>query len=301
MNILRRKDKQGGLALDATREECIDEEKGITKNLVQRVIIVTSPFLLSTSIIFVFVFCCFYSSLALSPQERALRDALSSQKEMIMSKYPNCKIHYSEMPSMGDGICNNNSEQNSFDCNFDDGDCIKFNEEYPACNAVDVESLGNGHCNSKNNVPECDFDGGDCCPVADSPFLGDGYCDGLIFNTEVCGFDAGDCSFLNSKFPNCDVAKDYTLLELYIKNREIEASPIIRKSLGDGVCENFELYNVPECGFEGGDCVECMHKFKDHFLNNVDGLFDSFGDSECNQVSPLNIDICGYDGGDCSL
>jgi hypothetical protein len=35
------------------------------------------------------------------------------------------------------------------------------------------------------NSIECGFDGLDCCPVLGDERLGDGICDGLIFNTDV--------------------------------------------------------------------------------------------------------------------
>mmetsp|Transcript_3795 Transcript_3795/g.4652 ORF Transcript_3795/g.4652 Transcript_3795/m.4652 type:complete len:275 (+) Transcript_3795:119-943(+) len=267
INIFRRKHKDTQRVQDLEvqqGEEGVNTEEKMSMNLIQRAIALVpcSPSFAMTVVpmLLVFIIFCSYSLLVLSPQKRFLKTA---------QVQPSHK------------------------------EVIIFNNQYPECRATDMTSLGDGKCNPENNVPECNFDGGDCCPVAGSPFLGDGYCDGLVFNTEVCGFDAGDCLHLNKKYPNCDVTKDFTLLELYIKNQEIEASPIIRKSIGDGVCENFKLYNVPECGFEDGDCEDCMHKFKGHF-DKTDGLFDTFGDAECHQVSPLNIDICGYDGGDCA-
>ncbi len=116
-------------------------------------------------------------------------------------------------------------------------------------------SVGNGHCDPEYNVPECAFDGGDCCPVADSVHLGDGHCDGLVFNTEICGFDDGDCIEFNEEYPDCFALGDYTLNELYNEYKRIDREYENRDYpvLGNGICENFGMFNVPECGYEGGE------------------------------------------------
>jgi len=216
-------------------------------------------------------------------------------------KYPHCDIPKSKIPSMGDGICNG-GDQNSVGCYFDDGDCITFNIAYPGCKVTDTVSVGNGFCDLEYNVPECAFDGGDCCPVETSPHKGDGSCDGLIFNTEICDFDGGDCLEFNAEYPECRVVTqdDYTLNELYNEFKRFEDEYRTRNIpvLGDGICQNFGYYNVPECGYEGGDCKECMDEFSMLIITDEE-LEVTFGDGECNGKSPLNTEACGYDGGDC--
>ena len=47
------------------------------------------------------------------------------------------------------------------------------------------------------NSELCGFDGGDCYEcnqvVADTNLIGDGICDGGEYNSEQCYFDGGDC------------------------------------------------------------------------------------------------------------
>ena len=63
--------------------------------------------------------------------------------------------------------------------------------------------------------------------------IGDGTCNGGVYNTEECGFDGGDCLDFNNRYPNCTVDVPYFI--------------------GDGTC-NGGMYNTEECGFDGGDC-----------------------------------------------
>ena len=89
------------------------------------------------------------------------------------------------------------------DCNSG-GDCASFNATYPGCK-VDVPS-----------------------------YIGDGDCNGKVYNTENCGCDGGDCDEFNEKYPNCKVDKPYWI--------------------GDDECDDGD-YNTEECGFDGGDCL----------------------------------------------
>ena len=60
---------------------------------------------------------------------------------------------------------------------------------------------------------QCGLDHGDCddCKVDDRSRIGDGVCDGGIFNTEECGWDGRDCldeakqELLANLYPNCAV------------------------------------------------------------------------------------------------
>jgi len=78
------------------------------------------------------------------------------------------------------------------------------------------------------------------CQVPDPEFLGDGMCDGGEYNTEVCEYDKGDCDEFNAMYPNCNVP-----------------DPVM---VGDGFCDDQHntgtpVYNVAECGHDGGDCA----------------------------------------------
>ena len=137
-----------------------------------------------------------------------------------------------------------------------------------------------------------DLIGGDCYPVADSDQLGDGVCDGFIFNTQICGFDGGDCLDFNIQHPKCCGTENYTILELF---NEYHRHPYF--GLGDGKCDGISMYSGPECGYDGGDCELCYTIFEKQFEKESFG--DTFGDGKCDGSSALNIDICGFDGGDC--
>ena len=94
----------------------------------------------------------------------------------------------------------------------------------PDCEDVGGNSgwNGDGYCDANNNVAECEFDAGDCCESScvDGPeyscgefspfdcqapdtrcaeaggnldYVGDGWCDADVNNTEACAFDGGDC------------------------------------------------------------------------------------------------------------
>jgi hypothetical protein len=98
-------------------------------------------------------------------------------------------------------------------CNEDGGDCSAFLKEYPDCNVVQPEKIGNGICDGyPYDTPQCKNDGGDCgyqdpypdCDVPNKNKLGNNRCDGGDFNTESCGWDGGDCSVCNG------IVEDYT-------------------------------------------------------------------------------------------
>ena len=80
---------------------------------------------------------------------------------------------------MNDGYCDDNS--NTFECNYDRGDCCGSNVNTEYCNECvcfwDIGCAtptlkGNGVCNDESNNANCNFDGGDCC--------------GECINTDLC-------------------------------------------------------------------------------------------------------------------
>ena len=135
-------------------------------------------------------------------------------------------VHLSESPTtigsgcnatfnslLGDTLCDGGI-YNTPECNYDGGDCLDFNLQYPSCNVPKPFSIGDGFCDGgAYNTPECGFDGRDCteiegypnCTVPISSHLGDGYCLGGVYNTPECGYDLGDCSDFNEDLPKCQV------------------------------------------------------------------------------------------------
>lgn len=71
-------------------------------------------------------------------------------------------------------------------------------------------------------------------------------------NIKECGWEGEDCNAFNGKYPNCKV-QDLT-------------------RLGDGKCDS-DVYNVPECGFDHGDCV------KENLVNKLIVTEESENDS----------------------
>lgn len=82
-----------------------------------------------------------------------------------------------------------------------------------------------------------------------------------------------DGYFLKTTYPNCDVL-DPSLI-------------------GNKICE-FRSYNIEECGFDGGDCIDFNEKYP-----NCTVEYPSYiGDGIC-RGGEYNTEECGWDGGDC--
>jgi hypothetical protein len=121
--------------------------------------------------------------------------------------------------------------------------CAEVLELLPNCMASNLCLVGNGACTTDGNNAECNYDGlpglrgGDCCAST---------CVGGVCGATANPFDCLDPAaplppgFCNPninkrKYPACNVT-DFCWL-------------------GDGFCD-VDLTNIPECGFDGGDCCE---------------------------------------------
>ena len=111
---------------------------------------------------------------------------------------------------------------------------------YSDCKVHQPSFLGDGYCDSQSyNKPECNYDGGDCCKDT---------CDYELY--EFCGpLSAFGCvdpesnySGNNNAYPND--AFNYTYCSVAFPGY-----------IGDGLCDR-EMYNTPECNYDGGDCCE---------------------------------------------
>ena len=95
---------------------------------------------------------------------------------------------------INDGYCDPNTDSNgfptynSFACGWDGGDCCETTcvESVYACETFDcLDPLASDY-------------NGTGCAVPETSWLNDGYCDTLDesgYNTEVCGWDGGDCCY----------------------------------------------------------------------------------------------------------
>lgn len=168
-----------------------------------------------------------------------------------------------------DGTCD--QRLNNWECRYDGGDCYEFNRDYPNCKVDNPEFVGDEFCDGiLYNTTECGYDGGDCLPKPNFGCSGamNGYCENM-YNTMECDWDGGDCLEFNEKYPDCKVPEP--------------------SFVGDGLCDTIP-YLSEECGWDGGDCedfpVNC--KVSDTY---------AIGDGVCN--IEFNTTDCEYDGGDC--
>ena len=66
-------------------------------------------------------------------------------------------------------------------------------------------------------------------------------------------------------------------------------------NVGDGLCDNYGMYNTPACNYDGGDC-DNFNKVYPGCKANITRLM---GDGHCDNYGFFNTEACGYDGGDC--
>lgn len=90
---------------------------------------------------------------------------LQDEGHFAAQRYPQCKVS----KKLGDGMCN--KEFNKMECGFDDGDCDLYNS-FKNCTVDKPYYIGNGHCDGGMYDKEnCGFDGGDCRGDWDGPFI----------------------------------------------------------------------------------------------------------------------------------
>mmetsp|Transcript_5342 Transcript_5342/g.7944 ORF Transcript_5342/g.7944 Transcript_5342/m.7944 type:complete len:812 (+) Transcript_5342:55-2490(+) len=200
-------------------------------------------------------------------------------RRFFLMEHPNCLVMYWDSYNIGNGVCE--KDYNTQDCNYDGGDCIQFNNDFPNCTATHPFNIQDDVCDGGDyNTEECGFDGGDCikfnegfpnCDVVNPSWIGNGKCDDSgDYNTEKCGYDGGDC--YKPEYPDC---------------KGINPSYI-----GNGICDGGD-FNTEECGYDGGDCIQ----FKTDFPYCTVRYPHYIGDGDCYKA--YNTTECGFDGGDC--
>ena len=107
---------------------------------------------------------------------------------------------------MGDGYCND--ESNTFECNYDGGDCCgpcvntNFCKECLCLSNITNYNINCGNyftdscakcANFSCGWPDCTRVNSECVPtVLSNPLVGNGVCNDET-NTKECNFDGGDC------------------------------------------------------------------------------------------------------------
>lgn len=267
------------------------------------------------------------------------------------TEFPLCR---GDVSILTDGVCH--MQNNNAACNYDGGDCCKCTcldgpdfkcgerglgfycldpsaecvnatasptpspasgPSYPDCDGS-LTFIGDGDCDTGNNNAQCGYDGGDCCECTCTP--------GESFFCE--NFDCVD--------PDAPCLSDGTTTEDVATESPTPSptKPIVpgypdctsnAESVGDGYCDSAS--NIPECGYDAGDCCPCTCVPSEDWSCGVDDDFTDFDckdpDSGCLPTpSPTLPDFpdcagfvphirdgfcdasnnnveCGYDGGDC--
>jgi len=147
----------------------------------------------------------------------------------------------------------------------------------------------------RDKFPNCAIE------AADIVKIGNGQCDGGLFNSFECGFDGGDCALFNVAFPSCKVQNpeeigDGICQEQYKTDEcgfdSLDCCEGDKSLISNGVCD--PLYNTAICGWDGGDCLVLKYNFCR--VNQTELI----GNGECDGM-PYNTAACGWDGGDCEI
>lgn len=98
-------------------------------------------------------------------------------------------------------------------------------------------SLACGFDGALASISGLEYSTSDCYEVCksalvDPSLLGNTVCDGPPYDTEECGWDAGDCGYCAKE---CEVYLGW------------------EADLGDGMCA--EACDISACAWDGGDCV----------------------------------------------
>lgn len=105
----------------------------------------------------------------------------------------------------------------------------------------------------------------------------------IIYNSEKCNWDGGECEWFNKKYPDCSV----------LKNGENRAIVEINLSSLDTPCN--QESNTEECGWDFGACI-AKNEFVDKYPHcelTTSSLMKAIGDGQCDsQVSTIFNEDC---------
>ena len=152
----------------------------------------------------------------------------------------------------GDQFCDD--EANIAECNFDDGDCCDYMNDFSLCQECVCRSE---YFANRTRVQSCVEDTTIVGQL--TAFLGDGKCQLQLNNVENF-FDAGDCCLENPECQTVEEVKNWqggprwNRTDMYCpQNICIRTdSYCIEALMGDGICDDINNSNL--CDFDGGDC-----------------------------------------------
>lgn len=156
-------------------------------------------------------------------------------------------------------------------------------DSFPNCFVDRPGFIGDGSCDGGiYNTVDCGYDGEDCfefnrlypdCDVEDPFYVGDGFCHGGKYNTLECGYDGNDCIEFNALYPRCSADEPWRI--------------------GNFICDG-DGYNTVACGFDGNDCGT----FETFYPSCTVEHPEYIGNGLCD-LGDYNTEVCGFDGGDC--
>ena len=190
-------------------------------------------------------------------------------------------------------------------CNLDvQGDYYDYNYFYGMMSPFKKAEQGNGICEDVANTEVCGYDGGDCCDDEAVCECQDCLCHetGQIECKKTCHYsshNSDDTDYL-SWYDDTDYWSWY-------------GGP----SIENGICEDGP--NTEECSFDGGDCCDpdsscdcedCICHTTNKVECNNGCKYSGWGGSSYDYYSEpgpdngfcedeSNTEVCGYDGGDC--
>eukprot|EP00554_Chaetoceros_debilis_P014083 CAMPEP_0194125450 /NCGR_PEP_ID=MMETSP0150-20130528/59470_1 /TAXON_ID=122233 /ORGANISM="Chaetoceros debilis, Strain MM31A-1" /LENGTH=1205 /DNA_ID=CAMNT_0038819261 /DNA_START=97 /DNA_END=3711 /DNA_ORIENTATION=- len=219
---------------------------------------------------------------------------LETKGTLYKIRFPDCSANHTfAKMHLGNGECYG-GELNTLACEFEYGDCINFNTQYPLCRSDDLinveETLASKECNPLFAISECQFQNGACCPIKvfNRPSFGDELiCNGGIAATSFCDYDNKDCSKFNRDHPKCPL-HDLS---------QIDGSGNVL--LGNDVCDS-GVYNSNECGWENGDCAVGQVGQDLQFLGNISSIMSQDGSTLVfvpPYSSPATLRLYQYDIG----
>lgn len=164
-----------------------------------------------------------------------------------------------------------------------------YTEEDDESKSDYASHFNNGRCDGWMNTFECDYDGEDCasfnlqypsCHVPDTNIVGDGFCNGGIYNTIACGNDGGDCD-------NCPPAIKSDVMTYSLSSADVNGDGLTDIIIGNSNTGNQILFNKG-----GGELVAKPlngTSQRNTFSSSSQGSIIVFGNGgeECREVNQI--------------